>query len=175
MDLIYIWDKIEKEQEKINPKNMPWKDEKKFNPVDYVEDIKLLTFTTRDKSLMTWIYTDIIKVLIRECKIKNEGGKNEFEIPGNQFLKNLSDELEKTINRYRLEVISIYDKNKDKIHLDDHDKKQIDSLKSKGFAPLKNNTKTADSKNTNTSCVKLAYNILNDLLKRMIGLLWQKQ
>ena len=166
MDLIYIWDKIEKEQEKIDPKNMPWKDEKKFNPVDYVEDIKLLTFTTRDKSLMTWIYTDIIKVLIRECKIKNEGGKNEFEIPGNQFLKNLSDELEKTINRYRLEVISIYDKNKDKIHLDDHDKKQIDSLKSKGFAPLKNNTKTADSKNTNTSCVKLAYNILNELLDK---------
>jgi len=171
IDLIYKWDKIEKYRKALphdrryafDSQNIPWKDKKKVNIVDYVKDIKRLNILT-GKSLMAWIYTDIIKVLIRDCKIKNEGEKNEFEIPGFQFLKNLSDELEKTINRYKSEVISIYYKNKDKIHLDDHDKKQIDILKSKGFTPLKNNRKTTDSKNTNISCLKLASNILNELL-----------
>jgi len=125
---------------------------------------------TEGKSFMTKIYTKIIEILIRECKYriiedKNKLKKMHFTIPGITFLEKLSKELVSTIDKYTEKIIEIM-KETDKSILNKVDKNILDELHENGFGSRQGLDKKLYDKSeiTNHNCIKLAYNILNELL-----------
>ena len=186
MDKIYTWYLLDNFQDRNQDKNTvtilseleddkPWNDKENF---DLLSDeinkyFKLNRVKSSDHDVMSRIHTDVVKIMIRECKIMQmDENKLSFEIPGPIFLDKLSEQFALTLEYYKDKVISIYSNYSPKKFKFDHlDIKYLYSLEHEGFGKKRgalHKKKISNKELTKHSCLKLAYNVLNELLDNKI-------